>query len=378
MFHIANLILGLYLSWRCFGRLPINKTLKVAASLVAIAFIEHHWISSTFFRTSMPSPELPRALLLTLGVIYGALLMLALCMLIRDAIGLGVFALSRRFGRSILFSNRATIAIAAFAATASLWGTWEAVRVPSLQQVSVELPGLASEMNGYRILLLTDLHASRLLQEQWMEDVVRVSNAQKPHIIVISGDLVDGTVEDRKRDVAPLAKLFAPDGVYAVSGNHEYYADYVSWMREFKDLGIRMLENEHVIIQETMGGFVLAGVPDQVASSHGESGPDIAKALLNRPESLPVVLLDHRPGHMRANQQHGIDLQLSGHTHGGHIKGVDQVVRYFNDGFVSGMYEVAGAKLYVSNGAGLWPGFPTRVGTPSEITLITLRTPSRS
>ena len=324
----------------------------------------------------MPSPELPRFVLLTLGVIYGALLLLALCTLARDAIGLVFLAFSRHYGRSMLFNNRATAAIATLAVTASLWGTWEAVRIPSIQRVSMELPGLAPEMDGYRMLLLTDLHASRLLQEPWIEEVVRKSNAQTPHIIVISGDLVDGSVEDRKSDVAPLAKLSAPDGVYAVSGNHEYYADYMIWMRTFKHLGIRMLENQHVVIQEARGGFILAGVPDQVATSHGESGPDIAKALLNRPENLPVVLLDHRPGHMRANQQHGIDLQLSGHTHGGHIKGVDQVVRYFNEGFVSGMYDVAGAKLYVSNGAGLWPGLPTRVGTPSEITLITLRTPS--
>lgn len=373
MFQIANLLLGLYILWRCIWPMRLSKSAKLIMGGLTIALIEHHWLVSVIFKTSMPSPEMPRGVLIILGVVYTALLLTALTCMIKDLVGLVVRVIAGRSGAAILKSQVITAGLFALSTVAAAWGAWEAVRVPRITHITAELPGLSAELSGYRMVLLTDLHASRLLPEPWIVSVVAETNAQSPDLIVISGDLVDGTTLNREADVAPLDMLEAQDGVFAVSGNHEYYAEYEAWMARFRELGITVLQNEHVVIQSGLGGFVLAGVPDEVAKKHGEPGPDINQALHGRPSGLPTILLDHRPGHMRANQAAGVDLQLSGHTHGGHIQGVDLVVRQFNGGFVSGMYDVGPAKLYVSNGAGLWPGLPTRIGVPSEITVITLR-----
>ncbi|MGE8062483.1 metallophosphoesterase [Pseudomonas sp. NPDC089547] len=369
---MANFLIGVYLSWRCVLPLPVGRWGKLTIILFVIIFIEHHWVISQLFGTSIPSPELPRLVLMVLGAIYGALLLMAMCMVIRDAVGLVLLLTRRKTGRILLTSSWVTMGLLVICISTSLWGVWAAVKVPSVREVSIVVPGLSPQLDGYRIALLTDLHTSRLFQEPWIKSVVDKTNSLNPDVIAISGDLVDGTVADRKSDIAPLASLSAPDGVYAVAGNHEYYADYERWMDAFRGLGIIILENQHVVLRKEDGGFVLAGVPDEVAGSRGQTAPDITKALEGRPDGLPVVLLDHRPGHMRGNQAQGVDLQLSGHTHGGHIRGVDQIVRLFNDGFVSGLYQVNGSTLYVSNGAGLWPGFAIRIGRPSEITQLTL------
>jgi len=206
-----------------------------------------------------------------------------------------------------------------------------------------------------------------------MRAVVERANALEPALVVISGDLVDGTPQARANDYPPLAGLRARDGVYGVPGNHEYYAAYGEWMQVFRDLGIRMLVNEHVLIRQGDAALVLAGVADQVGPTRGEIGPDIVQALAGRPADAPVLLMDHRPGNARANRAAGADIQLSGHTHGGHALGLNLIVARANQGFVSGRYHVDGMTLYVSNGAGLWPGFPIRLGVPSEITQIMLR-----
>ena len=142
-------------------------------------------------------------------------------------------------------------------------------------------------------------------------------------------------------------------------------------MKFLPTLGIRMLHNEHVLT----GGdaVVLAGVTDPVAGIMGKEVPDIRKALAGAPEKGVRILASHQPRLAPEAAAHGVDLQVSGHTHGGMIAGIDRLVARFNEGFVSGLYTVGGMKLYVSNGAGIWNGFPIRIGVPSEIVLIRLR-----
>lgn len=369
---MANLVLGLYLTWRFIWPLPIEKWKRVTLSLISAALLEHHWLVSKLVGTSIPSPELPRFVLLLLGVCYATLLLLAIGVFIKDCLAIAVYALSKRVTAVLLHDKRIGGGLVVVCLVLAMYGAWAATKVPEVQEVDISVQGLPSELEGYRLVLLTDLHASRLLQGSWMRAVVEKTNRLQPSLIAISGDLVDGTTADRADDVAPLRELNAPDGVFAVSGNHEYYAEYAAWMNAFKSLGIDVLDNRHVVIRAQSGGFVLAGVPDQVAQDRGQPGPDIKVSLAGKPTGLPVILLDHRPGSMHFNQAQGVDLQLSGHTHGGHIRGIDMIVRQFNGGFVSGLYDVDGSSLYVSNGAGLWPGFPTRIGRPSEITLIKL------
>ncbi|MNB97731.1 putative metallophosphoesterase [compost metagenome] len=373
MFQVTNFFIGAYLAWRLLAKWSLALNSKVVLSVLVIMLIEHHWLVSKIFGTSIPSPELPRSVLIALGFCYGVLLIGAVLIAIRDLAGLALLLSTKIIGRRVLDSLRLTSAILAVSVLASALSVYEAIRVPRVTTLEVVLPHLPVELDGYKMALLTDLHLSRLLQQSWAQEVVTKTNSLNANLVVISGDLVDGTLEDRAQDVEPLSALQAPDGVFAVSGNHEYYADYLSWMARFRELGISFLENSHVVIRPDKGGFVLAGVPDQVSTNFSQTPPDITKALMGKPEGLPVVLLDHRPGAMRANAMAGADLQLSGHTHGGHIRGVDLVVKAFNNGFVSGHYQVGESTLYVSNGAGLWPGLPLRLGRPSEITLITLR-----
>jgi len=173
--------------------------------------------------------------------------------------------------------------------------------------------------------------------------------------------------------VAALRGLHAPDGVFVIPGNHEYFFDEPAWMRHFTGLGMRPLENSHTVIARRGAQLVLAGVTDLSASQAGYPMPDLARALNGAPPGAPVILLDHQPRNARAAAAQGVALQLSGHTHGGLIVGLDRIFALANAGFVSGLYDVGGMQLYVNNGTALWGGLALRLGKPSELTRITLR-----
>jgi predicted MPP superfamily phosphohydrolase len=252
-------------------------------------------------------------------------------------------------------------------------GVWQAVRVPDVRAVDIALERLPAELDGLRLVHLSDLHASRLLQEPWQREVVNRTNALNPDLIVISGDLVDGSPANRAADVAPWRGFKARLGVLAAPGNHEYYSDYTAWMAAFSELGLRMLSNRHVVIHEKGRALVVAGTTDRNAARFGLPTPDIEAALAGAPKDAVTLLLAHQPREAPQNAEAGVDLQLSGHTHGGQIVGLHLIVQQSNAGFVSGLYRVGAMQLYVSNGTGLWNGFPVRLGRPSEITLITLR-----
>lgn len=250
---------------------------------------------------------------------------------------------------------------------------FQAVRVPPLKDVTVSIPGLPAGFDGYTILHLSDLHISRLFPAAWVQAVVARANDLGTDLIVVTGDFIDGSLASRRTDVEPLRALTARDGVWAVPGNHEYFFDYEAWMRHLTGLGIRMLSNAHAVLRRDGGSLVVAGVTDRSAPATGHPGADLAAALAGRPAGAPIVLLDHQPANAARAAEHGVRLQLSGHTHGGMICGLDRLVARGNAGFVSGAYRVGGMLLYVSNGTGLWPGFALRLGRPSELTRITLR-----
>jgi predicted MPP superfamily phosphohydrolase len=178
---------------------------------------------------------------------------------------------------------------------------------------------------------------------------------------VITGDIVDGRLEELRSHVEPLRQLKARDGVYAVTGNHEYYWNADAWLEHIRSLGIRVLRNEHVTIA---GAFQLAGVDDTSA------GEDLPRALVGRDPALPVVLLAHHPRTIARAAPAGVDLQLSGHTHGGQLLPLGWLSRLF-DPHIAGLARFGATWLYVSEGTGYW-GPPMRVGTTQEITVITL------
>ena len=247
-------------------------------------------------------------------------------------------------------------------------GLVHARRGPFVRRVRVPLANLPASADGYTIVQLTDVHIGWTLGARFAERVVAKVNALSPDLIVLTGDLVDGHVSALAPEVAPLAELRARDGVYAVTGNHEYYWNVDAWLAHLGSLGIRFLRNERVAIRDA---FELAGSDDissrAMAAGHGE---DIPRATAGRNPGMPLVLLAHHPQSLAAARAAGVDLQLSGHTHGGQLLPLGYLARLFEPR-VAGLARFAGTWLYVSEGTGFW-GPPMRIGTSCEISAITL------
>ena len=264
-------------------------------------------------------------------------------------------------------------------------GIVEGTRVPDVVHRSVTLPELPPEWEGFRIAHLSDIHVSSIFRREHFEELVARTNALKADLVLITGDFVDGRVPVRYVDAEPLAKLTAPYGVWGCEGNHEHYSGLEEWLEVFPKLGIRLLRNEHTLLQRNGQSLALVGLTDSMAGRFGRETPDMRKAVSGIPEGVPHILLVHRPGEARrwAEEDPAAILQLSGHTHGGQILGMNLVVAMQNGGFVSGFYDVARKagrvmRLFVHPGSGLWNGFAMRLGVPSEITLLTLTAGEKS
>ncbi len=249
-------------------------------------------------------------------------------------------------------------------------GLWRARRPAVVRVVDVPITGLPADLEGFRIVQLSDLHVGPTLKRDFVTQVVDTANGLAPDLIALTGDVADGFPRALREDVAPLAALRAPHGKFFVTGNHEYFWDAAGWVRELEALGFSALVNKHRFIQHGAGRIILAGVTD--LSSRGPAGhtSDPAAAVAGAPESDVKVLLAHQPKSAFAARAAGYDLQLSGHTHGGQYFPFNLLVRLFQP-FVAGLHRLEAMWLYVSRGTGYW-GPPLRLGAPAEITLIQL------
>jgi predicted MPP superfamily phosphohydrolase len=374
MLHIITGLICVYLVLRLVKPTSWSTGRKWLAALILLFISQYHLFVRIAFGT-LVSPEWPLAVQWVMGWLFGGFILLATFTLFADIVAV-VFRWLRRvgFARTVpLFFPRRVPGLCVLAFTLSGIGVWQAVRVPDVRHLEIPLARLPAELDGLRLVQISDLHASSLLRAPWVGAVVAKANALNPDLLLVTGDLIDGTPGQRAADVAPLRALKARLGVFAIPGNHEYYSRYEQWIPAFRKLGLHMLLNEHVLIRDRGRAFVLAGLTDRVASRFSEPAPNIAAALAGSPQGLPVILMAHQPGGAQGNARAGVDVQLSGHTHGGQIIGLNLLAKLFNQGFVSGLYRVGAMQLYVSSGTGLWGGFPIRLGAPSEITEIVLR-----
>jgi predicted MPP superfamily phosphohydrolase len=277
--------------------------------------------------------------------------------------------------RRLLLARGLALTAGAVALGAAGTGAYLANSAPVVRQVPVTLPRLDPALDGLRIVTFSDGHLSATYGGRRFERVVELVNAQRPDVVAIVGDLVDGEVDELRRDVAPLADLVSRDGVYFVTGNHEYFVDTAAWLRHLPTLGIDVLRNERVAIRRGTASFDLAGIDDRTAARSGVPGhgADLAAALDGRDDAVPVVLLAHQPVQVAQAEAAGVDLQLSGHTHGGQLWPFDYAIR-LDQPAVEGLSRHGGTQLYVSSGVGYW-GPPMRLGARPEVTVIELRSP---
>ena len=274
-------------------------------------------------------------------------------------------------GRRRFLVNAMNAGIVAASGSLSLYGLWEAKRIPEVQEVFIPVGNLPRDLEGFRIVQTTDIHLGPTCGREWVEQVVERINTLFPHLAVFTGDLADGPVSYYGRDAAPLADIQAPFGRYFVTGNHEYYSGVGPWLEEAERLGFTPLLNEHRLLQPGQGRLLLAGATDYRAGGR-VAGQDSSprKAMAGAPASDVKILLAHQPKSVFEAAGAGFDLQISGHTHGGQFLPWHAVVG-LDQPYLSGLHSHEGTMIYVSRGTGYW-GPPLRLAAPSEITLFKL------
>ncbi len=267
--------------------------------------------------------------------------------------------------------NSMNYGIVAAAAVSTGYGIAEAKQTPQVKSVPIKIDHLPPELEGFRIVQITDIHVSPTFRRASVEEIVAVVNTLNADIVVLTGDLVDGFVDQLGYDVAPLKQISSGSGNFFVTGNHEYYSGVIEWIEEVKRLGFTVLLNEHVVITRGQARLLLAGVTDYRGGNFLPSHrSDPQKALNGALQADAKILLAHQPKNIFDAAQAGYDLQISGHTHGGQFFPWNLLVGFVQP-YVSGLHIHQNTRIYVSRGTGYW-GPPVRVGSPSEITLIKL------
>jgi len=251
------------------------------------------------------------------------------------------------------------------------YGIYEAQRSSDIVKVKIPISNLPPEFRGFRIAQISDLHASTTISYNFIRDVVDKVNQLKPDLIVITGDLADGSVEQLAKDVEPLSRLTSTHGTCFVTGNHEYYSGVNQWLKKTEELGIQTLLNEHKILKIKNQSIILAGVTDYNADRIMKSHRSSPKASVSGVATdTTKILLAHQPRSIFEASDAGFDLQISGHTHGGQYMPWNLFVR-LQQPFVKGLHKHKDTWIYINRGTGYW-GPPLRIGIPSEITEITL------
>ncbi|WP_181234494.1 metallophosphoesterase [Enhygromyxa salina] len=274
--------------------------------------------------------------------------------------------------RRQFFADLANYGIVGGATGLSVAGFAEARRVPRVVEVDVPVSDLHPDLDGLRIVQLTDVHIGPTIRGTWLSQVVDVVNSLEPDLVALTGDFVDGFVADLGPELAALSRVRARHGAFFVTGNHEYYWDGPAWCAAIGALGPTVLINEHRVIERGAARLLLAGVADLGAGRHEPShGSDPIKAKAGAPAHDFSLLLAHQPRSIYAAAKAGFDLQLSGHTHAGQYFPMSLMIHLMQP-YVHGLAQHEDMQIYVSAGTGYW-GPPNRAGSPSEITLLTLR-----
>lgn len=368
---IVGFILPLRLSWR-------SKAIMCVIALLAVSksYIYHIVGGNTY------DPEIPYNLSFVFDIARTTMLFLMLLVLVRFVLNCLYRIVKLSWSVSLLptFSlfHAQLMLLVSFAC--ACYGTSCAYGMPEIKPYEFTIERLDPRLDGMRIVVMSDIHVSAPTDVNLIYKMVHKVNALEPDLILLPGDLMDGSVEQRRPITNLLFELKAKYGTFISSGNHEYYSGYQEWRDYFEKGGFISLDNKVVELLDNQGKPLmnLGGITDPRAARFNLPMPDPQGVIKALDPQAPSIILSHRPQYapdFAASKQ--VDLVVSGHTHGGLVVGLDRLVANANGGFVSGLYQLGDTKLVVGNGTMLWMGMPLRLGVPSQILLITLRSAER-
>jgi predicted MPP superfamily phosphohydrolase len=370
---VIGVLLHVYVGLRILPELPVGAPIKVAAAcaLVASCFLIP---LSMLVRRFDHRPSFDRVAwigLLDMGLFSSLLVFTILrdvalaSALTVDALWPGALSLDR-------WRVDTAVGVVALAAVSTVIGFVNARRRAKVVTVDVPIAELPAALDGLTIVQISDIHVGPTIKARYVDAIVDAVNRLDPDVIAVTGDIVDGSVAQLAGHTQPLGRLTARYGAYLVTGNHEYYSGAAQWIAEFKRLGLRVLLNEHVVLEHNGTPFIIAGVTDYSAGQFNEAHrSDPAAALADAPSGVDLkVLLAHQPRTALAAADAGYTLQLSGHTHGGQFFPWNFFVR-LQQPFTAGLAKLDSLWVYTSRGTGYW-GPPKRLGAPSEITRLRL------
>ena len=370
------------LAWGVSFRVVVRPLkLTRSHSLVVTAVLGIAFAKFAFFAIvgeNSFTPNLPQHFIWAYGCLYGVAMMLTMLSFVAFLFD-GVVERTFRHTVSLRQKRIRCVVFLVSSVAFSLWGIYEGVRIPSVRRVEIVCPGLPVAFDSYCIVHLSDLHCSTAARHERFESIVSKVNALKPDLVAITGDFVDGTVEARRDDIAPLADLVAKDGVLGCTGNHEAYWKWKHWRVALKGLGIVFPEESGVrVIRRGDAALAVGGLADPSLRRRIAGKPNwssAARAFVGAPRGAFRILMLHQPVVGPVNSEGAnVRLQLSGHTHGGAMPILRTLVEYKNEGRSRGLYEFApGRQLHLSPGTGQWAGFPLRLFVPAEISELILR-----
>jgi len=358
-----------YVGWRLLSAMSLGPVVITAGIVLLVAFCL--FIPVSMRARSMLDRKLADRMSWVGLTAMGFFSSLFVLTLLRDLVlaGTHLFMSSEQARYWMAPSAQAALFLALFMTVA---GLIIARRRPGIVEVRIPVLGLPRALHGFSIAQISDVHVGPTIKRGFVEGIVRRVNDLNADLIAVTGDLVDGSVQQLSVHTAPLAGLAARHGAFFVTGNHEYYSGERAWTEEIRRLGMHVLKNEHVVLQHDGASVVLAGVTDYSAHHFDPAQrSDPAAALSGAPADAGAkILLAHQPSSASAAAKAGFDVQISGHTHGGQFWPWNLFVRFFQP-FTGGLHRLKNLSIYVSRGTGYW-GPPNRFGVPSEITRIRL------
>lgn len=355
-------LLTMYISRRLVHHLHLSERKKKLFRY----FLYLNYIGILLYGLARYSGEFPNWLFFLVSLPIGVLFLLFCTAVLYDILRVILHFSPISSSRRAFFKKSLDIASLTMAVAVTARSIYEA-RDVKIEDVNIKIKNL---QQAYSIVQLSDIHIGGLIDAAFMKDVVKRVNKLSPDVIVITGDLVDIKLSSAHDALEALTKLKAKYGIYFIVGNHEYFHGVAKIIERVKSLGIRVLENENIYIGDAKRGFNLAGVYDMFGYRVGHHLPDLSKALVNRDENSPTLLLAHQPLFIDEVKS-GVDLMLSGHTHGGQLYPFQILVK-LQQHYIRGLHQHnENLQIYVNKGTGFW-GPPMRLGANSEITHIHL------